>query len=99
MIIKKSGKTEGTLLITFRLPSSTWAESICIVGDFNDWDPHAHPFMHGQDDGAWQVTLELSKGKSYQFRYLVNGTQWQNDYQADGFASNPFGGENSILLT
>lgn len=99
MISKQQSKNNNKVLVTFKLPASTWAETISIVGDFNDWDPHSHPFMRSQDDGSWQVTLELSKDRTYQFRYLVNGTQWQNDYQADGYAPNPFGGENSVLLT
>ncbi|NLV73862.1 MAG: glycoside hydrolase [Chloroflexi bacterium] len=96
MIIKKQ-LANGRVLVTFTLPATIWAETITLVGDFNNWNTLSHPFQRSRDDTSWQVTLELDTGATYQFRYLVNGNQWQNDPQADGSAVNPFGGVNSIL--
>jgi len=45
------------------------------------------------------VTIEVERGRTYQFRYLVDGSVWQNDWDADGYAANPFGGNNSVLHT
>jgi hypothetical protein len=39
----------------------------------------------------------LPAGRRYQFRYLVDG-QWRTDYHADGYASNEYGSQNSVLL-
>jgi hypothetical protein len=47
----------------------------------------------------WELTLELAKGNSYQFRYLIDGNNWQNDWHADRYVPNPFGGENSVIET
>jgi hypothetical protein len=51
--------------------------------------------MHSE----WQVTLELLRGRQYQYRYLLNGREWCNDCNADQYVANPFGGENSVVET
>lgn len=100
MILKESCPRPDKVLVTFQLPSCIWAESVYLVGDFNGWNRRSHPLLHGRtDDGTWQITLELDKGKTYQFRYLINGRDWQNDWNADNYAANPFGGDNSVLET
>ncbi len=100
MIVKESCPRPDKVLVTFRLPSSIWAESVYLVGDFNGWNRRSHPLVHSRtDDGTWQITLELDKGKTYQFRYLINGRDWQNDWNADNYVANPFGGDNSVLET
>lgn len=84
--------------VTFRLPSTIWAESVHLVGDFNDWSRTSHPLQRTRD-GEWEISLVLNPGKSYQFRYLVNRSDWQNDWNADRYVSNSFGGENSVIET
>ena len=100
MIAKQPSDKPERLLVTFQLPGSIWAESVHLVGDFNGWNRHSHPLVHSRDgDSMWEITLELEAGKTYQFRYLVNGRDWQNDWNADRYVSNPFGGDNSVLET
>ena len=41
--------------------------------------------------------MTLEAGQRYQFRYLLDGVRWENDWDADGYAPNPFNGENSVL--
>ena len=52
--------------VTFRLPSTIWAESVHLVGDFNDWSRTSHPLQRTRD-GEWEISLVLNPGKSYQF--------------------------------
>jgi 1,4-alpha-glucan branching enzyme len=99
MIIKRDGPRPGFVRVTFGLPSTIWAESVHLVGDFNGWDRASHPLTRSGDDGAWQITLELEQGQAFHFRYLVNGTDWQNDWNADRYVPNPFGGDNSVVQT
>jgi hypothetical protein len=33
----------------------------------------------------------------YQFRYLHDASRWENDWEADGYATNGVDGENSIV--
>jgi 1,4-alpha-glucan branching enzyme len=72
-------------------------ETVYLVGDFNDWDEEATP-MKRQKDGSFQIALELDKEREYQFRYLVNGSEWHNDWQADRYVPNPFSGDNSVVV-
>ncbi len=53
----------------------------------------------GRDDPTWHITLELDQGREYQFRYLVNGTDWHNDWHADKYVPNRFGSDNSVVVT
>ena len=99
MIIKKEGSKPGTMLVTFRLHKSVMADSVHVVGDFNNWNRHSHPMERAEDDDMWELTLELEKGNTYQFRYLIDGNNWQNDWHADRYVPNPFGGENSVIET
>lgn len=98
MITKRAGPRPGVMLVTFQLPDTLQADSVHLVGDFNDWDKHSLPLKRAQD-GPWEVTIEVERGRSYHFRYLVDGSVWQNDWDADGYAANPFGGNNSVLRT
>jgi 1,4-alpha-glucan branching enzyme len=47
------------------------ASEVHLMGDFNDWDPVAHP-MRRQSDGAWLIELPLSSGYHH-YRFLVDG--------------------------
>lgn len=82
--------------VTFSLPAAVQAENVYLVGDFNDWDEKATP-MKKQKDGSFKTTLSLGTGRDYQFRYLVNGSEWHNDWEADKYLPNPFSGDNSVV--
>jgi 1,4-alpha-glucan branching enzyme len=47
------------------------APSVSLVGDFNTWDPKAHP-MQKMPDGAWLLKVELRHGH-HRYAFLVNG--------------------------
>jgi 1,4-alpha-glucan branching enzyme len=92
-------KTRDTCKVTFRLPAEIagGAERVCIVGDFNNWDVQASP-MKKLKDGAHTITLDLEKGKEYQYRYLIDGVIWENDRSADKYVSSPYPGcDNSVV--
>jgi 1,4-alpha-glucan branching enzyme len=95
MIVKEPAR-KGTVRITFSMPASIWADTIHLVGDFNDWDQTATPLRLG--DQGWSISLELEAGKEYQYRYLVNGTDWYNDWRADRYVPNEYGGDNSVVI-
>jgi 1,4-alpha-glucan branching enzyme len=91
-------KRKSVCKVTFTLPETIRADSAYLVGDFNNWNQVATP-MKKMRGGQFSVTLELEKGHEYQFRYLVNGTEWLNAEQADKYVPNAFGGENSVVIT
>jgi len=97
MIIKKKGTTPDKKAVTFRLHRSVLAKSVHVVGDFNNWNRHSHPLSREHKSAAWELTAELEKDRDYQFRYLIDGKNWQNEWHADRYVPNPFGGENSMV--
>ncbi len=97
-MIRKRSLASGKVAVTFEMPASVWADSIFLVGDFNAWSKSSHP-LRQRSDGVWEVTLELDAGHEYQYRYLVNATDWQNDWQADRYERNPYDSENSVVVT
>lgn len=99
MIHKIPSKDPLKVLVRFELPPAIWADSVYLVGDFNNWDQAAHPLARDRADGTWYVVLELERDREYHFRYLVNGYEWHNDWRADGYAPNPYGGTNSVVST
>jgi len=98
MLKKQFLKTKDVCKVTFSLPTQVQGESVYLVGDFNHWDETATP-MKRNKDGSFSITLDLEKGREYQFRYLVNGSEWHNDWEADRYVPNPFSGDNSVVST
>ena len=84
--------------VVFILPPAIWAETVHLVGEFNNWSRTSHPMIWDRQEEVWSIALVLQKGCEYQFRYLVNGTEWQNDWDADRYEPNSFGGDNSVVV-
>lgn len=96
MPTKAFDPTTGRVSVEFRLPPEAGAEEAWLCGDFNDWSLDATP-MRPTDDGALVATLELDPGRSYRFRYWLGNDQWENDWSADAYVENDFGGHDSML--
>lgn len=95
MIIKKFIKSKPVVDVTFQLPREVQANKAVVAGEFNNWDTTANP-MH-KSRGVWKTTLKLATGREYQFRYMVNDSEWHNDDAADSYVSNNLGGINSVI--
>jgi 1,4-alpha-glucan branching enzyme len=81
--------------VTFSLPREVDAEAATICGDFNDWSPTKHP-LRRYKDGHFGVAITLTSGE-YRYRYLLDGVRWENDWEADGYVRNAYGGEDSLV--
>jgi 1,4-alpha-glucan branching enzyme len=86
---------KGTTKVTFSLPKDVQAEEVAVCGDFNGWDGTAHP-MRKYKDGHFAVSINLAAGE-YRYRFLLDGEKWENDWEAEAYAPNPYGGEDSII--
>lgn len=97
-IEKKYLKARPACKVTFLLPkeAASDAESVCVLGEFNNWSPDAHPLKR-LEDGSFAVTLELETGRPYRFRYIIDGWKYENDWFADRYEPNPYGGEDSVV--
>lgn len=93
---KQKARKQGQVKVTFSVEQAE-ADRVRLLGEFNGWsDPMD---MKRKPDGRWETSVELDPGREYQFRYLVNEGDWQNDPDADGYAPNPHGTDNSIVRT
>lgn len=88
--------SSNTYKVTFSLPAEAGAETACLCGDFNEWDKESHP-MNREKDGGFLLTLDLEAGRHYHFRYFLDGERWENDWEADAYVPNAFGGDDSVL--
>jgi 1,4-alpha-glucan branching enzyme len=94
-MVEISAGDKGSTVITFRLPRSVEAETVCVVGEFNDWSETANPMT---DDGdGFVAQIELIPGRRYRFRYLLDGERWENDWAADAYVANEYGGDDSVI--
>ena len=46
----------------------------------------------------FHTTVHLKGGRTYRYRYLVDGRRWENDWAADDYVPNEFGGEDSAVV-
>lgn len=99
MLKKKNIKgIEDKIQVTFETDQFPQASSVTIAGEFNDWNPQSHALKQ-RKDGVWSITLRLSREREYQYRFVVNGTDWVTDYQPDRTAPNQYGDVNAVVLT
>ena len=104
MIIKKYIKSRQVAKVTFELPRTeipegVEVESAHLVGEFNDWDPTVTAMKYSRKKEAFWVAVDLEPGREYQFRYLLNGEQWCNEWDADAYVQNSFGEDNCVVVT
>lgn len=99
MSIKKQFlKSKPVCKVTLSVPKSisNGAKKIQVVGEFNGWDVKATP-MEQLKNGTFKAILDLETGRSYQFKYLIDGEIWENDDYADDYVRNEFDTINSIV--
>lgn len=100
MSLKKSFTKDGKCNVTFTVTAEAaqGAKSVTIAGDFNSWSSTETPLKKGKD-GSFSVKLTLEQGKEYQFRYLLDGSRWENDWAADKYIPAPFSStDNSVVV-
>jgi hypothetical protein len=81
----------------FELPATVGATSVWLVGDFNGWSHRATPMRREGDQ--FVVEVELERGRSHRYRYLLDDGRWENDWHADRYVPNAFGGDDCVAET
>ncbi len=101
MSVKKQYlKSKDRCKVTFRIPkpAAPAAKTVHIVGEFNSWSTVKTP-MKRLKSGEFTAVVELAAGREYQFRYLIDQTTWENDWEADRYVKSDFGDcENSVVV-
>ncbi|MFH1259426.1 MAG: isoamylase early set domain-containing protein [Elusimicrobiota bacterium] len=70
-------------------------KTVSIVGNFNRWDPKAHPMIKGKNN-SWEVMIKLDPGE-YFYKYVVDGRTIR-DPNNPNFVDDGQGGKNSMLI-
>jgi 1,4-alpha-glucan branching enzyme len=83
--------------VTFTLPALVEAQEVALLGDFNEWSSEANP-LERTESGDWQTVVNLEAGRSYRFRYLLDGERWENAWSADDYLPNPHGTDDSLVV-
>lgn len=96
MLKKKFFKTKDQAEVTFEFARAD-IDSVSLVADFNDWKPVNMTYV--KKDKVFRARVRLPKDDVFYFRYLLDDSEWENDYQADAYIPNPFGSDDSVLST
>lgn len=97
MLKKSYTKTGAKCRVTFKLPADVQAETAVLCGEFNEWNETTNP-MKQLKDGSFSATISLPADHTYRFRYLLDGERWENDWEADAYAPNQYGVDDSLVI-
>jgi 1,4-alpha-glucan branching enzyme len=95
MIKKKENKTN--VRVTFELPGDVAEESAAVVGDFNDWDASEGEMDYIKTRDVWKKGVSFDHGATVEFRYLIDGSNWVNDADADRYVANEYFEDNCVI--
>ena len=92
----KSRGTKGKARVTFTVDPQVGAQAAAVCGEWNEWSADAD-VMQRDAEGGFSATVDLDAGRAYRFRYLLDGQRWDNDWAADAYVLNDFGGDDSVV--
>lgn len=98
MLKKQYLKNKPTCKVTFSLPKEAvnGGTEVRVLGEFNNWTWEQGVPMKATK-AEYKASVELDAGRQYEFRYLIDGTTWLNDWAADAYLATPYGVENSVV--
>jgi len=73
------------------------AESVSVVGDFNDWDATVTPLRRRGGEGVWVADVDLRGGR-HVYSFVVDGEEWVPDEGVPRAPDDEFGRPSSVLL-
>lgn len=82
----------------FTVDPAIWPDSIrsvSLVGEFNQWNVQSHPMRWNRDSMYWQISLPLDPGQ-YEYKFVINGSNWIIDPQNPHKIEDGWQGFNSI---
>ncbi len=97
-MLRRTKPTSDRTKITFAVPHDLAPASVSLIGEFNEWNPEAHP-MKKRSNGTRSVTLELPTGRSWEYLYVTDDGVFFCDPEAEALVANPYGGANSVVTT
>jgi 1,4-alpha-glucan branching enzyme len=95
---RQSCDADGSLKVTFVLPTSEHERPVSVLGSFNGWNPLVHPLKR-RSNGTRSVTVDVPAGNLFQFKYLADGGEWFCDPDVDAVEVVEYSVHNSLLRT
>jgi len=92
----KSRAAKDKASVTFTVDPGVGARTAAVCGEWNEWSADAD-VMRRDAEGGFSLTVGLDAGRAYRFRYLLDGQRWDNDWAADAYVRNDFGGDDSVV--
>ena len=92
-------KSKPLCKVTFRLNAEAAQDvkEAALCGDFTDWKTQPLT-MKKLKSGDFTLTVDLEKDNEYQFRYLLDGEKWENDWEADAYIPSPVSIEDNSVV-
>ena len=89
----KKAVKQCAVAVTFVCGLKPDAKEVCLVGDFNGWDPRADRMQ--KRSGRFQKKMRLTPGE-YQYKFVVDD-EWHADPAAEMQVPNEYGTTNSVI--
>lgn len=86
--------SEPVVYVEFLL-EAPGATSVAVAGDFDGWEG-SHVLSDPDGDGIWSGRVPVKPGV-HAYMFLVDGSTWMTDPQAERYAEDGFGNRNAIL--
>jgi hypothetical protein len=82
---------------TFSYPDSAHTlSSVGVSGTFNGWAMTGVPLSYDAASQSWLLAMSLAAG-SYQYKFVLNGSEWKTDPNDSNSTGDGFGGLNSVI--
>ena len=72
------------------------AQSVELVGTFNDWKTGSFVLQGPDKSGKWQIVVDLPAGR-HEYQFLVDGREWITDTSAPWHKPDGFGHLNAVM--
>lgn len=73
------------------------AESVWLVGDFNNWQQAHTRFLKQAEEGIWRAEIAAPAPGKHEYKLLIDGQEWRDDPNNALKASDNYGGFNSVF--
>lgn len=91
---KEASAAPSKKRVTFTLAAGA-GSTVCVAGDFNNWDPEGKVMVDKKNNGVYTATLMLAPG-TYEYKFIINKT-WCVDPTCREWVQNSLGTLNSVL--
>ncbi|MCK4341851.1 MAG: alpha amylase N-terminal ig-like domain-containing protein [Phycisphaerae bacterium] len=94
--VRAEPTTGGTWRCTFRYKPPGRPDSVTLAGTFNSWNRAATPMEGPDNNGFWEIVVDLPGGE-HLYKFVLDGERWLHDANNPDSVPDGHGGRNSVL--